>query len=85
MNITQTNRTNDLLDIRVTYEVIECHDPYHCHNTPMQILLSGWRDSHYVELTIDGDRCNTRVDDGIALVDVSFAVAAEYIKRICHD
>jgi hypothetical protein len=76
------NELNELLDIRATHEVIECRDATHCHNTPFQHLFAGWRNGHYVELTVDGHVCNVRVDDGIALVDVDYSEAEAHVRKL---
>lgn len=71
-----------LLDITSKYEVVECHDPLHGHETPLQIICSGYRNGHYVELTIDGQRFNARVDnDLMAKVHVCYETARWYVEQ----
>lgn len=79
------NGSTQLLDVlapQATYEVVECNDKTHCHRSPFQHIFSGYRNGHFVELTIDGDRCNVRVDDDpFAKIDVSFDVASAYVEQ----
>ncbi len=76
------NDVLQLLDITAKYEVVECHDPSHCHQTPLQVVCSGFRNGHYIEVTIDGDLFNARVDDDpYAKVDVSYADARWYVEQ----
>jgi hypothetical protein len=76
------NNVSQLLDLTAQYEVVECHDPSHCHVTPFQIVCCGFRNGHYVEFTIDGNQFSARVDDDpCAKVDVSYEDARFYVEQ----
>ncbi len=44
------------------FKVIECHDPYHVHQSPFQEMVAVEYHGHHVAVTRDGQQYSVRID-----------------------
>ena len=62
-------------------EQITCTDPQHCHNSPIQKMISLDVNGHFVEVTQDGHLFNVRIDNGAAVFNLTHSELDQYIER----
>ena len=62
-------------------EQITCTDPQHCHNSPIQNMISLDVNGHFVEVTQDGHTYNVRIDDGMAVFGLLFTELNQFIME----
>jgi hypothetical protein len=57
-----------------------CYNEFHCHNSPIQNMVTMEINMHIVEITQDGNRFNVRADDGPAEYNLTPEQLDQFVK-----
>lgn len=65
----------------VIFQTLICTDPQHMHNSPIQHMLAFDANDHHVEITMDGEMYDVRIDRDEVLLGVDASQLDDFLEK----